>query len=526
MEDLPDLPSLGTRVAARDNLPKRRRVSGARSQSAGESPVDALPDLSSPHSRGGLVAPSSLEAPPDLTGHVAVATAKVVPTSRQMTRPVRSSSDTALPLATLPGLSGHCASAGSSAASSTESLPDLSSHVALAGSVARSVKPRYVSGGVPWSVLPAASSVESLPDLHSHAVHAGTQVAPSTRAALVNGEPAASSVESLPDLHSPAVHAGTRAAPSTRAAPVIGEPAASPVESLPDLHSHAVHAGTQAAPSTRAAPDLGKPAAPDGPPGNAREGRGSCIDTAIATFFDRLSAPEQRKFCKVVLSKRWSTSSGCSGSGMAEVAFHAVLQKGGAASTQVNFFCENKASKRSFIKNVVLRTLDRAKRADAAEMPHRCCIFKEMEDMSQPSAACDVHGGPCQVVARSDFFICGFSCKDLSLLKHMEGSRASVLESAQGSSGKTFRFVIDHLSASRPRMVVLENVEALARDESTGNLPYLWRAVESRGYAGAHAVLSAMRYGLPQTRVRIFIVLYDMEAFGYTQQDMQCPQIV
>lgn len=456
MEDLPDLPSLGTRVAARDNLPKRRRVSGARSQSAGESPVDALPDLSSPHSRGGLVAPSSLEAPPDLTGHVAVATAKVVPTSRQMTRPVRSSSDTALPLATLPGLSGHCASAGSSAASSTESLPDLSSHVALAGSVARSVKPRYVSGGVPWSVLPAASSVES----------------------------------------------------------------------LPDLHSHAVHAGTQAAPSTRAAPDLGKPAAPDGPPGNAREGRGSCIDTAIATFFDRLSAPEQRKFCKVVLSKRWSTSSGCSGSGMAEVAFHAVLQKGGAASTQVNFFCENKASKRSFIKNVVLRTLDRAKRADAAEMPHRCCIFKEMEDMSQPSAACDVHGGPCQVVARSDFFICGFSCKDLSLLKHMEGSRASVLESAQGSSGKTFRFVIDHLSASRPRMVVLENVEALARDESTGNLPYLWRAVESRGYAGAHAVLSAMRYGLPQTRVRIFIVLYDMEAFGYTQQDMQCPQIV
>ena len=77
------------------------------------------------------------------------------------------------------------------------------------------------------------------------------------------------------------------------------------------------------------------------------------VDSVIERYLD---PAQMDKLTKSVQRRKWSFSSACSGSGMAEVAAHLLFKAlGGSLTTQ--FFCEKVKFKRDFIRQVVVPKL-------------------------------------------------------------------------------------------------------------------------------------------------------------------------
>jgi DNA (cytosine-5)-methyltransferase 1 len=69
--------------------------------------------------------------------------------------------------------------------------------------------------------------------------------------------------------------------------------------------------------------------------------------------------------------------------------------------------------------------------------------------------------------------------------------------------GQLFRALLRHATEANARCVVLENVRGLI---SCGALPVILGAFRAAGYEPIHALLNACDYGVPQNRVRLFVV--------------------
>ena len=95
--------------------------------------------------------------------------------------------------------------------------------------------------------------------------------------------------------------------------------------------------------------------------------------------------------------------------------------------------------------------------------------------------------------------------------KNNKRERNVTLQEAKGSSGETFGGMFKRVYLSRPRVVVLENVDGLA--QASTSFDYLWNEFASMGYHGSYAHFNSKDFGLPQSRARIFMVLIDMHFF-------------
>lgn len=122
--------------------------------------------------------------------------------------------------------------------------------------------------------------------------------------------------------------------------------------------------------------------------------------------------------------------------------------------------------------------------ADAAETHRRHvgpCITGDITTEPSPHPADLVCGGvPCQSFSTA-------------------GDRGGL----DDPRGQLFRALLRHAADANARCVALENVRGLI---SCGALPVILAAFRAAGYEPVHALLNACDYGVPQNRVRLFIV--------------------
>lgn len=208
------------------------------------------------------------------------------------------------------------------------------------------------------------------------------------------------------------------------------------------------------------------------------------------------------------IARGFVISSGCTGSGMAEVV-HAHVHKVHGRPPRASFSCEKVRFKREFYRAVV--------------EPHLAnvgCCFEEMAHLGTGRARCEVHAQECPVPRRDDLFVCGFSCKDLSRLSatFSAADRQRILENALGTSGRTFRDLRDHLQLASPRTFILENVDAFGEDDGSDaagpNVDFLYNSLMDIGYSLSHGVFVSSDYGLPQRRRRVYFVGVHLVSFN------------
>jgi len=101
-----------------------------------------------------------------------------------------------------------------------------------------------------------------------------------------------------------------------------------------------------------------------------------------------------------------------------------------------------------------------------------------------------------------DLLMAGFSCKDLSMMNSYRKTLAEM-----GTSGSTLRGVLDYIERYRPRMVLLENVWAIAKANQIGfrQVDLVMEGLRARGYASGYRLLNSCDYYVPQIRHRIWM---------------------
>ena len=233
------------------------------------------------------------------------------------------------------------------------------------------------------------------------------------------------------------------------------------------------------------------------------------LQASLKHFLSKLPTALKESFWHAA-GKQWVLASACTGTGMAELAHHVIMEFRGVPST-IELCSEKVKFKQAFIANVVQKSLG-----------EESCIFEEMGDLPSGQGACATHGSLCAVPRGANMFICGFSCKDLSRLsnKFNGAARDTVLKMGMGTSGGTFQAVLGYAKLVRPAIVILENVDEMMRENSP-NVTYLHQAFADIEYAGASKVMNSSDYGLPQARVRAWFVILDLRRFGCAAVEAQ-----
>ena len=91
-----------------------------------------------------------------------------------------------------------------------------------------------------------------------------------------------------------------------------------------------------------------------------------------------------------------------------------------------------------------------------------------------------------------------------------------------GSSGSTCQHLIAYLHAAKSKVVILENVPEMAKEEhQSKHVRYLAEAARAAGYELSTRLLDAQEFMLPQRRKRAWTVLLQKEALGLSSAESQ-----
>ena len=97
-----------------------------------------------------------------------------------------------------------------------------------------------------------------------------------------------------------------------------------------------------------------------------------------------------------------------------------------------------------------------------------------------------------------DFLLAGFPCQPFSYAGKQKGF---------GDTRGTLFFEIERLlSLHKPKGFLLENVRGLTSHDNGRTLKTILEKLENIGYGVQHLVLNSSDYGVPQNRVRVYIV--------------------
>lgn len=102
-------------------------------------------------------------------------------------------------------------------------------------------------------------------------------------------------------------------------------------------------------------------------------------------------------------------------------------------------------------------------------------------------------------VPQHDVLCAGFPCQPFSKAGEQLGLCCE-------RDGDLFNYILRLLRFHRPRFFILENVANLLRHDHGETYAWMRRSLENLGYDVSHALLSPHNYGIPQIRLRAFIV--------------------
>ena len=112
------------------------------------------------------------------------------------------------------------------------------------------------------------------------------------------------------------------------------------------------------------------------------------------------------------------------------------------------------------------------------------------------------HGDITKINAQSipdhDILLAGFPCQPFSIIGNMRG-----FEDVRGT---LFFDIARILEEKRPSVFVLENVKLLVGHNKGKTIKRIMETLMELGYHATYKVLNALYFGLPQKRVRVFIV--------------------
>lgn len=106
---------------------------------------------------------------------------------------------------------------------------------------------------------------------------------------------------------------------------------------------------------------------------------------------------------------------------------------------------------------------------------------------------------------RHDFMTAGVPCQSWSIAGKKLGF--------DDDRGQLWNDTLFLLNKARPKAFIFENVKGLADPRNKSALNYIFDRIKEAGYHAAKYVLNAYDYGVPQTRVRIYIVGFREEKY-------------
>ena len=150
--------------------------------------------------------------------------------------------------------------------------------------------------------------------------------------------------------------------------------------------------------------------------------------------------------------------------------------------------------------------------------------FRDIADLGSGEAHCTTHGKKCKV-PQSTFMHCGFSCKNLSKL--FNGSQGlskldmlSMFSDGTGSTGSTFKSLMQYLKIMLPPIWMWENVEEIFGNRSDAD-QVLYEMLAELGYTMATGTFDALEYCVPQGRVRAYGLCIHVEKSGLNRRESQ-----
>jgi len=210
----------------------------------------------------------------------------------------------------------------------------------------------------------------------------------------------------------------------------------------------------------------------------------------VANMLDKLRHFQQGKLPAVFTSgKKLRIGTMCSGTDapvLVAKALERVLGSSGFCFEHV-FSAEQDAVKQEFLRG---------------NFPDCKLLFQDVCQLGRRRAYDTISRSAQPVPGELDVLLAGFSCKDLSMMNSYRKTLAEM-----GTSGSTLRGVLDYVERYRPRIVLLENVWAIAKANSCGfrQVDLVMEGLKTRGYAAGYKLLNSCDYYVPQIRHRVWM---------------------
>ena len=129
-------------------------------------------------------------------------------------------------------------------------------------------------------------------------------------------------------------------------------------------------------------------------------------------------------------------------------------------------------------------------------------IYNPAKENYKKNYNIDVLGDICDIEPSSiesyDILCAGFPCQPFSQAGHHKGFK--------DSRGTMFSQVMRFVKTNIPKVVILENVQALLNHDKGKSFAKIKEELEKVGYNVVYKVLKCSDYGIPQMRKRLFIV--------------------
>ena len=122
--------------------------------------------------------------------------------------------------------------------------------------------------------------------------------------------------------------------------------------------------------------------------------------------------------------------------------------------------------------------------------------YKENYDMNVLDNICEIDPS---TIEDYDILCAGFPCQSFSQAGHHKGFEDE-------TRGSMFSQVMRFVKQNVPKVVVLENVQALLNHDGGKSFAKIKSELEAEGYSVVYKVLKCSDYGIPQMRKRLFIV--------------------